>query len=536
MSAFDPAKLTSIYAALRTELLAQLPSYLSNQRWFGGKAREIRSTELLDLIPLRGLAPGAVVLLARIEYSDGPSETYVLPGLSVPEPAEGNAANLESGSAGRDPMAILSDALEGEDFAQAVLDAIGRQSISQGVHGVIRAVSTDRFLQLRPDAREHLVPRMSKGEQSNTSILYGNRFILKLFRRPEAGVNLDLEIGRFLSEKARFPHVPPVAGYLQYEKERGESMTLGILQEFVPNQGDAWQFTQQALSGFWDDVSRPRQETLGRIPVMPPESTVDFSPAASERIGPYLEAVGLLGKRTAELHFALASERRDPAFAPEPFSPDNQRQFEESARCMTEQTLALLKRRMHELPPTLHGQAENVLGRQGDIERRFHLALDTPLKSMRTRIHGDYHLGQVLYTGSDFVIIDFEGEPARPLAERRLKRSPLQDVAGMLRSFHYAAFARLLAPTEGGFGPTDNPGSSLAWAESWYASVSDQFLKSYLESSRTADYLPPTAEEISTLLGIHLLEKSIYELGYELNNRPMWAGIPMAGILNSLAR
>jgi len=203
---------------------------------------------------------------------------------------------------------------------------------------------------------------------------------------------------------------------------------------------------------------------------------------------------------------------------------------------MTEQTLALLKRRMHELPPTLHGQAENVLGRQGDIERRFHLALDTPLKSMRTRIHGDYHLGQVLYTGSDFVIIDFEGEPARPLAERRLKRSPLQDVAGMLRSFHYAAFARLLAPTEGGFWPTDNPGSSLAWAESWYASVSDQFLKSYLESSRTADYLPPTAEEISTLLGIHLLEKSIYELGYELNNRPMWAGIPMAGILNSLAR
>jgi maltose alpha-D-glucosyltransferase/alpha-amylase len=189
---------------------------------------------------------------------------------------------------------------------------------------------------------------------------------------------------------------------------------------------------------------------------------------------------------------------------------------------------------LQELPPELRDKAEDLTARQSEILQRYDDVLENPIQSMRTRIHGDYHLGQVLYNGSDFVIIDFEGEPARPISERRIKRSPLQDVSGMLRSFHYATFSFQLAPQEDVTALENKNFDVRRWAEGWYACVADRFLSAYFENASGACFIPPNLDERSALLRLHLLEKAVYELGYELNNRPAWVGIPLAGICRLL--
>ena len=241
------------------------------------------------------------------------------------------------------------------------------------------------------------------------------------------------------------------------------------------------------------------------------------------------------------MHLALASDPADPAFAPEAFTSSFQREVANAARELAVRNLALLRQKVDDLPPGASSLARQVLGRETGILEKFDALASVPAGGARIRIHGDYHLGQVLYTGSDFVIIDFEGEPARPLAERRAKRSALQDVASMVRSFHYAAFAHLLgaacdSATSVVNAAMDRMENPAAWAENWYAWAASRFLASYFDVAQSGSFLPPSREEISAVLQMHLLEKAVYELGYELNNRPSWAGIPLAGISQLLAR
>ena len=249
---------------------------------------------------------------------------------------------------------------------------------------------------------------------------------------------------------------------------------------------------------------------------------------ATESFGAYLDLARLMGRRTAELHAALGSEKDDPRFAPEPFTALYQRSLYQSMRTLTQGVFRTLRSKVRDIP-----QAVQVLDLQGTIEERFRRVLQPKLEALRIRCHGDYHLGQVLYTGRDFVIIDFEGEPARPLSERRIKRSPLTDVAGMIRSFHYAAYTALMAQT-GGAIPVDNPALLEPWALFWYWWVSAAFLQSYLEVAGAAAFLPPSREDLQTLLDLFLLEKALYELGYEVNNRPQWVRIPIEGVVQLL--
>jgi len=235
------------------------------------------------------------------------------------------------------------------------------------------------------------------------------------------------------------------------------------------------------------------------------------------------------------MHVALASDPNDSSFAPEPFTMQFQNALEQSMRGLSSRVFAQLRQKISGLPLNQQDKAKRVSTQEAEVARRFHEALKDPIEATRTRIHGDYHLGQVLYTGSDFVIIDFEGEPARTLAERRIKRSPLQDVAGMLRSFHYAAFAPLLTAGERDSSGGKDIETFGAWAESWNASVADRFLASYFQTAGSAPYLPQSREQVRNLLELHLLEKAVYELGYELNNRPTWVGIPLEGIARLLS-
>jgi maltose alpha-D-glucosyltransferase / alpha-amylase len=552
MSMSGAEKRMSLYEGLRRAVPEQLAAYLLKQRWFGGKARRIRSTELLDLVPVQAGPAEAFVVLARVEYDGGPGDTYVL--LLIAASASGS--QLGDQAADREAVlnirrrdgdtrnVVLTDALRSEQFLSALVDAIEAKLKFTGTRGEIFAASTRVFQDVRAGSSDALRPRVLKGEQSNSSIAYGDRFILKLFRRVEEGVNPDLEIGRFLTEKTRFASVAPVAGSLEYRAEGRGLITLGVLQRFVPNEGDAWRFTLKSLETFWEQVAKrsssPQALTQATAnPLAAYDSALP--PLASELTGPYLEKVELLGKRTAELHLALASDPADPAFAPEAFIPFFQREMANAARELAVRNLALLRQKAGDSPSGASGLASEVLGRETEILEKFDARATVPAGGKRIRIHGDYHLGQVLHTGSDFVIIDFEGEPARPLAERRAKRSALQDVASMVRSFHYAAFAHLLgaagdSATSAVNAAMDCMENPAAWAENWYAWAASRFLASYFEAAQSGTFLPPSREEISAVLQSQLLEKAVYELGYELNNRPSWAGIPLAGISRLLAR
>ena len=534
-----PQQATETYHELRMTLPPLLPRYLASQRWFGGKARQIRSAEITDLVPMGNTHLEAFALPVRVEYTTGPGEMYVLPLICSDEPpAESTTPGLTVHSATRGTDLHLRNALADDDFLHALLRAIEQKAVFRGFEGEIHAACTSVFLSLCGASSGALQPKPIKAEQSNSSIIYGDRVILKFFRRVEEGENPDLEIGRFLTERKKFPHIPAVAGWLDYKGKDNREMSLGILQAFVPNVGDAWRFTRKSLSSFWKEAGEYAEGPLGSVPQTdgPVAAYKEYLPAkALDSIKPYLVAVQLLGRRTAELHLALASELTDPAFAPEPYTTPFQQAFKETLHTLTERNLALLRMKSHELPVELREQAGDLAARKDEVLERYDAALLSPIQAMRTRIHGDYHLGQVLYTGSDFVIIDFEGEPARPLSERRIKRSPLQDVAGMLRSFHYAAFSYQLAPSDEMSASEMDNKDARRWAEGWYACVADGFLSAYLENARGACFIPPNHDELSTLLRVHLLEKAVYELGYELNNRPDWVAIPLAGISQLLS-
>jgi maltose alpha-D-glucosyltransferase/alpha-amylase len=238
----------------------------------------------------------------------------------------------------------------------------------------------------------------------------------------------------------------------------------------------------------------------------------------------------LLGQRTGELHRALASDLKTPAFAPEPFTTLYRRSLYQSMRTQADQSLNLLGKRLKDLPDPIRANADKVLKLKNVIFARFRQLLDGNSTAMRIRGHGDFHLGQVLFTGKDFVIIDFEGEPTRPLGERRMKRSPLRDVAGMLRSFNYAATVKLKSETT----RTDDPVLLRPWARFWNRWVSVAYLRGYLDATAQAGFLPTTRGELAFLLDIHLLEKATYELAYELNNRPDFVDVPIMGILDIL--
>jgi trehalose synthase-fused probable maltokinase len=523
---------------LKTELPGQLPAYLKSQRWFGAKARELRATEVVDFVSLERDGLHAVIVMAKVEYEGGGADLYSVPLVVNKDP--GSNFKGEPGAPGKESAGLtvsgrnggetlaLSDALKNETFLSLLLDAMERGLVFTGEFGELVTSRTHALAMQETGAAGSLRPRAITAEQSNSSVAYGDRLILKFFRRLEEGVNPDLEMCGFLTEKAHYQHTPQLLGALEYRGARGLGMTQGILQGFVPNQGDAWQYTMKSISNFYNEVGKSSAE--GAV-------AESQNNAARESIAPFLESVGLLARRTAELHLALASSAAfaEPDFAPEPFDENFQQSFEDTLLELTNRIFGQLRHVQDRLPENAKPKVEKVLASEPEIVERFHAALNRAIRAVRTRIHGDYHLGQVLYTGIDFVIIDFEGEPARPLSERRMKRSPLQDVAGMLRSFHYAAHAPLLASTGSVNVDYSNREKLNGWAEVWTKWVSDRYLEEYLKTARGAEFLPPSREEVMALLELHVLEKAVYELGYELNNRPEWVAIPLEGISKTLA-
>jgi maltose alpha-D-glucosyltransferase/alpha-amylase len=310
------------------------------------------------------------------------------------------------------------------------------------------------------------------------------------------------------------------------------------MQGFTPNSGDAWSYTLDSIGRYFDRLlSEPAlAERVAKS--IPHEDVYDLAhkpipDAARDAVGSYLTDAELLGVRTTQMHIALASRDDDPAFRPEPFTPHYQRSIYQFMRTQIVQMLHVARKRVDERP-----ELAELLARENDLHEQVRHVLAGKVDAARIRIHGDYHLGQVLYTGNDFVIIDFEGEPARPLSERRIKRSALRDVAGMLRSFHYAPYAVLFGTAPGSYVRKEDLNLLENGGRFWYHWVSAAFLRAYLTESAQAKttHLPKTREATQTLLSAYLIEKAVYEIVYELNNRPDWVRIPLRGLLDLLDR
>lgn len=517
-----------------------LPNYLRARRGFGGKAGHIVSTKTQELIPAPFTNSVVYLVLVHVTYTEGDPETYFLPLTFVPEGQadtlinnhpQALVARLEG-----DANGFLFDAVWDARFCWGLLDSIAAGQTFAGQSGQLSALPTDA------EARTFgssigLSPVVKKTEQNNTTIVFGNRLILKLFRCTEEGINADLEISRFLSVKCGFTHTPRLRGALEYVASEHEPMTLGILHSYVPNTETAWEFTLDCLSRYFERAlaSPPMLQGLGQFTRTLLEHTAQMPPSrACDMIEGYLEAAELLGRRTAELHLVLASDREDPHFAPEAFTVHYQRSVYQSMRNVTSQGFQMLHRTLKELPNAIQTQARNVLNHEGEIIQRYRSILHDRITAMRIRCHGDYHLGQVLYTGKDFLIIDFEGDPSRSVSERRLKRSPLRDVAAMLRSFHYCASAVLLGQATGLVLRPEDVVCLEPWANYWYLWVSSRFLKSYLQTAADAPFLPQTPPELQVLLDCYLLEKTVHELAYDLTNRPDWVRVPLRGLLQML--
>ncbi|HEY8953623.1 MAG TPA: putative maltokinase, partial [Candidatus Dormibacteraeota bacterium] len=523
----------------RERLETVLLNYVKHRRWFAGKARRLKAATIQDVINVPGVDGSAYLVTVVVSYAEGDPDTYMVP-MAYARPAEApqilerwpHAAIAWLRPTDSEQRGLLYDALGPPGFTDALLAAIARRRRSTSQNGTLVGSTTKAFARLRGPETIRLEAALSVTEQTNNSVVFGERLILKISRRLEQGVNPELEVGRFLTEKTKFGQIAPIAGSLEFRRDQAEPMTLAILQGYVPNQGDAWQYTLTTLARFLTGA----EVATSDAPPMPRRSLVraiadDLPEVATRTIGPYLESARLLGQRTAEMHAALASDPDEPAFAPEHISQQDQRSIYQSLNQVALRSMELLRNQLKRLPEDAREEARQVLEMEPRIMSALRAFLSRRLTTTRIRVHGDYHLGQVLYTGSDFVIIDFEGEPTRTLYERRLKRLALKDVAGMLRSFHYASETALKSENI----PAESTVRSQAWSRLWVESVSTTYLRSYMTTAGNASFVPRGPEDLEMQLKTMLLEKALYELRYELNTRPDWVRIPLRGILDLMA-
>ncbi len=514
-----------------------LPKYLDKCRWFGGKAKTIRKIRVMEGIDIPSKADFFALLLIEVSYNEGLPEVYQLPIAFTPEEKEEEIKNNPPQSyiasisvAGQ--RGVLYDAVFNSNFRKILFTMMAKKKKLRSAGSELSFYATKETSKLLSNKKDELASRVLGVEQSNSSITYEQSFFLKLYRKLDRTLNPDMEITKFLSEKTKFKHVPKFVGAIEHKiSESSPPMVLGMMQEMVPNQGDAWAYINDSLNRYFERVltteyGKPIPKILGDFsnPVGHEDVPDDFQNLLSAAS---VERVRLLGIRTGELHMALASGVDDKDFRPEGFSLHYQRSLFSSLQSLVRGTYQSLNKNMKKLPDDIQEEAQEILDMRKDVLDCLKNIYARKITTLKIRNHGDYHLGQVLFTGKDFVILDFEGEPARSFSERRLKRSPLRDVAGMIRSFHYAAYNVLFQNDS----IRDEDAEELEkWAEQWYHYMSGFFLKAYLETTKGSDFIPKDQEDLNTLLQTFLLEKAVYEVNYELNNRPDWVIIPMRGI------
>ncbi|MBE9009719.1 maltose alpha-D-glucosyltransferase [Pseudanabaenaceae cyanobacterium LEGE 13415] len=493
-----------------------LSNHLTQHQWFRARTRSIQSTQIIESITIPYQSNEAQMVWLQVNYLQGQPETYIV---IVAHASSTQTLPHESIIAQIEGDGVLFAAIADQSFLLGLLELFTTGDRYSGQFGQLSATP------IKP--LRILEASIFKGEQNNTSILYGEsvktnaeaNLILKLFRIVDEGINPELEMRQFL--QSRFTQVPRIIGTLNYQVSGKTPSTIAILQEFISDAISTWDYTLDSLRTYFDSVMTSEAEV--------PTTQDEIPDVAQTAIGTYLLNIELLGQRTAELHLALASDHENPDFKPEPFTTLYQRSIYQYARNLTGQVFLALRNSLHRVDDPL--LAREVLELYQPCLDQFRKTLDLKITAMRTRYHGDYHLKQALYTGKDFLLIDFEGNTARSLSDRRMKRSPLRDVAGMLQSIHDASAIALNNEINNAEFAPEQLEKMKQWAQAWKHWVSTTFLNAYLEVARQDSFLPQNDEELQRLLDHYLLEKAIFDLGKALSDRSSHLEIAMLRIL-----
>lgn len=524
-------------AVHRSELTGALSAFLEGQRWFAAKTEGIQSIDILDSVSIPAGPTSFELVLAAITTNGGTNDCYALP-MAIIAGASSVLSNstiaLLAGEDGSSTQpASLIECSGDAEFWRAITTALVDASLTTRNGRTLKLSQTSAAQFGNAASLRDSEFTVHGGEQSNSAVAIGDDFFLKLFRRPRVGHNPDAEVGIFLTERTTFSNSPRVEATIDILGPDGQRC-LALISEQVQADTDAWTFTLDSLKRFWH-----RLAALDKRPEIPPrigdatgeDSTpVGMPELTVELIGKFSRDIAQLGRRTAELHSALSSGDDDPAFAPEPLTRESWSKLIHQIRSEVQSTCKLLE------------QAARTTRVAADLPGRIATRANTLLDKMTTfdpvqanvvniRCHGDYHLGQVLRTESDFIIIDFEGEPDRPFEERRQKRCAMKDVAGMIRSLHYASCAASVGLLPAPAPSISNP---RLWQKFWFESVKATFLAGYELAAAEQPFLPADGHSFQQLLDLFLIEKVLYEIRYEINNRPDWVQIPLAGLTSVL--
>lgn len=514
-----------------------LPDYMRTCRWFGGKSRIIVSVDIDRYPRIRVEDQVYYFLNIDIRYTNGLPETYSLP-LAFITNAEQIVQYLKNKSQSvicyfKTPSreGVLVDALFDEEFRNELFWLI-RNNVETPVENGYLRFEAGKILDSIETGKDGIQSEILKAEQSNTSVIYNGQYFFKIYRKLDTDINPDLELVRFLSERTDFENSPRYGGGIEYFDHKTKTFTiLGLLQNKIPNQGEAWTSTLEELTRYYEKVFEKvdKNKPVPKLVRKPRLYFEDIPPLHQKLIGSVTyERVVKLAQRTAEMHIALSSDYADEDFRPEKFTQHYQRSIYSGHRKMMSEKLTALEKRIESLPEHVRAEVQEVIELRPQILKCFSDIYSVKLDATKTRIHGDYHLGQVLFNGKDYYIIDFEGEPMLSISERRLKKTPLKDVAGMMRSFHYAAYGQLVLNQN--YRKEDMPFLE-EWALQWYHYVSQFYWTAYLDRAEGQAFLPPDEAGKSLLLRVYMLEKAIYEVGYEMNSRPDWLRVPVRGVI-----
>lgn len=485
--------------------------YMRKCRWFAGKARMIKFLKVQQLLDLPIDGGKAYLIIVHVGYTYGDEEKYALPVSFLPDdydliqqinPKAFIFKMVADGKPGWLIDAIYDFRFQTELYKNIWESGVVKQEVGQ--------LTYHRGKGLEPQDEDMgylcVIPDL---EQSNSSFVFGNKYFFKLYRKLFREINPEVEMLQFLTETGGFKNIPAFCGSVIFERPEIPPVTLGLMMQKVSSKSDSWVATGDDLNDFLfmfvDKLFGVRDDVF--------------------------EKVELLGKRTAEMHLALLSDKKNKAFKPEKFNPEYVTWLQEHLGKLLEKRITLLKENYPRLDKNAKALADDFINCEGIIKNFFDKIASNDLKSLRIRIHGDYHLGQVLYTGSDYLIIDFEGEPESSITDRKIKHSPLKDVAGMIRSFHYAVCAKLYFSKET---KGIDPLRMQKAADRWYKLITDAYIDSYMHTMGNISAIFGSRTELNFLLQLHLLEKAVYELGYELNGRPDWIRIPLKGIQHVL--
>ncbi len=508
----------------RMKFEAVLPDYFRSQAWFASRAKTIKLTTVKESfrVPLPD-ATDAELAFVQLEYVDAVPELYALPLAFAAGPDAGPLRPLSVAELVRPEAAqsgVLHEAFATPAFAQTLIGLMSRRERLHNAHGALEATRTPALRQIL-DGLTLPEPLLANTDEGNATLFFGDKIALKFFRRVSPGVNPELEISRFLTE-INFPNSPQLLGALEYHAHENADarMTLAVAKAFVPHSKNAWKFTMEATGRYYDRVFAlaGQAQVPPPLPSLPSLKLLQQSPPVevTDYVGTYLESARLLGERLAALHLALASGGAGGEFAPEPMTPHYLRGVFQSMRSLATQNLRLLRKQMKTLPAELADIARRAVEREPVVLQHYRQLIETNFTAQRIRIHGDCHLGQVLWTGRDFIFLDFEGDVKVPISERRIKRSPLRDVARMVRSFHHAAYAGFHQQVELGVISRENLSKFEPWVRHWNLAVSRVFIQAYCLGLEKSEILPSNADHLRTMLLAYLLNQVMDELGQEL--------------------